>query len=89
MELKKVHDYLWEIPQEGDMRVPVVSHDIGRLLTLTDQNLLSRERSSLWNESPGEAGFTCRSKAVILTAFCSSPDWRASSGLHAFAGSVY
>src|SRR5690349_24932549 len=46
-------------------------------LTLTDQKRLSRARSSLWNESPGAVGFTCRSKAVVLTAFCSSPVSRA------------
>ena len=29
--------------------------------------------SSLWNFILGWAGFICRSKAVVFTAFCSSP----------------
>lgn len=43
----------------------------------TDQKFLSRALSSLCRESPGEAGFIWRSKAVVLTAFCSSPVSRA------------
>src|SRR5690349_11599332 len=40
--------------------------------TRTDQKFLSFARSSLWNCMPGFAGFTCRSNAVVFTAFCSS-----------------
>src|ERR1041385_4775411 len=43
------------------------------LLTLTDQKFLSFALSSLWKLIPGLAGFIWRSKAVVLTAFCSSP----------------
>src|SRR5882672_1509765 len=41
-------------------------------LTRTDQNRLSRALSSLWKLRPGLASFTCRSKAVVFAAFCSS-----------------
>ena len=47
------------------------------LLTRTDQKFLSFALSSLWKLMPGLAGFICRSKAVVLTAFCSSPVSRA------------
>src|SRR6476469_6974210 len=43
------------------------------LLTLTDQKFLSLALSSLWKLIPGLAGFIWRSKAVVFTAFCSSP----------------
>ena len=46
-------------------------------LTRTDQKFLSFAFSSLWKLRPGPAGFTCKSKAVVLTAFCSSPVRRA------------
>jgi hypothetical protein len=46
-------------------------------LTRTDQKLLSLARSSLWKLSPGRVGSTWRSKAVVFTAFCSSPVRRA------------
>ncbi len=42
------------------------------LLTRTDQKLLSLAAESLWNCIPGLAGFSWRSKAVVLAAFCSS-----------------
>src|SRR5262245_54322046 len=42
-------------------------------VTRTEWNLLSFALSSRWNLNPGLAGFICRSKAVVLTAFCSSP----------------
>src|SRR4051812_3026736 len=45
--------------------------------TRTDQKFLSFALSSLWNFIPGLAGLSCRSKAVVLTAFCSSPVRRA------------
>lgn len=38
----------------------------------TDQNRLSLALSSLWKLRPGLAGLSCRSNAVVLTAFCSS-----------------
>jgi hypothetical protein len=41
--------------------------------TRTDQKFLSFALSSLWNCMPGLAGLSCRSNAVVLTAFCSSP----------------
>src|SRR5438477_6340774 len=47
------------------------------LLTRTDQKFLSFALSSLWKLMPGLAGLSCRSKAVVLTAFCSSPASRA------------
>src|SRR5450759_1411174 len=47
------------------------------LLTRTDQKFLSFALSSLWKLMPGLAGLSCRSKAVVLTAFCSSPVNRA------------
>src|SRR5437879_4770403 len=43
------------------------------LLTRTDQNRGSFGLSSLWNCRLGCAGFIWRSKAAVLTAFCSSP----------------
>src|SRR5438093_9548506 len=43
------------------------------LLTRTELKFGSRGLSSLWNCRPGWAGFSWRSKAVVLTAFCSSP----------------
>src|SRR5436190_23319633 len=46
-------------------------------LTRTDQKFLSFARSSLWNFIPGLAGLSWRSKAVVFTAFCSSPVRRA------------
>src|SRR5262245_4188750 len=46
-------------------------------LTRTDQKFLSFTLSSLWKLMPGFAGLSCRSKAVVLTAFCSSPVSRA------------
>ena len=46
-------------------------------LTRTDQKFLSRALSSLWNDMPVDAAFICRSKAVVFTAFCSSPVRRA------------
>ena len=42
-------------------------------LTRTDQKFLSRALSSLWKLMPGLAGLICKSNAVVLTAFCSSP----------------
>src|SRR5713226_1991026 len=47
------------------------------LLTRTDQKFLSFTLSSLWKLMPGLEGLSCKSKAVILTAFCSSPVRRA------------
>ena len=47
--------------------------DFVKRLALTDQKFLSLTLSSLWNCMPGLAGFICRSKAVVITAFCSSP----------------
>ena len=44
----------------------------GSLLTCTDQKFSSFALSSLWNCMLGPTGFTCRSKAVVFTAFCSS-----------------
>src|SRR4051812_18122494 len=41
-------------------------------LTRTDQKSLSFALSSLWNCIPGLAGLIWRSKAVVLTSFCSS-----------------
>src|ERR1700682_3984879 len=46
-------------------------------LTRTDQKFLSFALSSLWKLMPGLAGFSCKSNAVVLTAFCSSPVNRA------------
>src|SRR5438093_12681102 len=46
-------------------------------LTRTDQNRLSLALASLWKLIPGLTGLSCRSKAVVLTAFCSSPVSRA------------
>src|SRR3970282_1086097 len=46
-------------------------------LTRTDQKFLSFGLLSLWNCIPVFAGLSCRSKAVVLTAFCSSPFRRA------------
>src|ERR1700730_6445304 len=43
------------------------------LLTRTDQKFLSLVLSSLWKLRPGWAGLSCKSNAVVLTAFCSSP----------------
>src|SRR5438105_367712 len=42
-------------------------------LTRTDQNRLSLGFSSLWKLRLGLVGLICRSKAVVFTAFCSSP----------------
>src|SRR5215469_6682911 len=47
------------------------------LSTRTDQKFLSLALSSLWKLMPGLAGFNCKSNAVVLTAFCSSPIRRA------------
>src|SRR5277367_5831955 len=47
------------------------------LLTLTDQKFLSLALSSLWRLMPGLAGLSCKSNAVVFTAFCSSPVRRA------------
>src|SRR5258708_30800226 len=47
------------------------------LLTRTDQKFLSLALSSLWKLMPGLAGLICKSNAVVLTAFCSSPVSRA------------
>src|SRR6202047_3856226 len=47
------------------------------LLARTDQKSLSFALSSLWKLMPGLAGLSCKSKAVVLTAFCSSPVNRA------------
>jgi len=47
------------------------------LLTRTDQNRLPLALASLWKLIAGLAGSSCRSKAVVLTAFCSSPVSRA------------
>lgn len=47
------------------------------LPTRTDQKFLSLDLSILWKLIPGLAGFTCRSKAVVFTSFCSSPVSRA------------
>src|ERR1700682_6271720 len=47
------------------------------LLTRTDQKFLSFALSSLWKFMPGLAGLSCKSNAVVLTAFCSSPVRRA------------
>src|SRR5713226_878930 len=47
------------------------------LLTRTDQKFLSFTLSSLWKLMPGLEGLSCRSNAVVLTAFCSSPVRRA------------
>ena len=46
-------------------------------VTRTDQKCLSLARSSLWKLQARAAGSTWRSKAVVLTAFCSSPVSRA------------
>ena len=46
-------------------------------LTRTDQNRLSLALASLWKPMPELTGLSCRSKAVVLTAFCSSPVSRA------------
>ena len=43
------------------------------LLTRTDQKFLSLARSTRWNCSPGCAGLSCRSNAVVFAARCSSP----------------
>lgn len=43
------------------------------LPTRTDQKFLSFALSSLWKLKPGLAGLICKSNAVVLTAFCSSP----------------
>src|ERR1051325_7870286 len=45
--------------------------------TLTDQKFLSFALSRRWNCIPGAAGSICKSKAVVFTAFCSSPVSRA------------
>ena len=42
-------------------------------LIRTDQKFLSLALSSLWKLIPGGAGLSCKSNAVVLTAFCSSP----------------
>src|SRR5690625_3428460 len=42
-----------------------------------DPQCLSRALSSLWKLIPDWAGFICRSKAVVLATFCSSPLRRA------------
>src|ERR1700683_2066172 len=47
------------------------------LLTRTDQKFLSLALASLWKLIPGLAGLSCKSNAVVLTAFCSSPVRRA------------
>src|ERR1022692_1165529 len=47
------------------------------LLTRTDQKFLSFALSSLWKFMPGLAGLSCKSNAVVLTAFCSSEVRRA------------
>src|SRR5258706_4773891 len=46
-------------------------------LTRTDQKFLSFALSSLWKLIPGWAGFSCKSNAVVFTAFCSAPVRRA------------
>src|SRR5712691_9683642 len=46
-------------------------------LTRTDQNRLSLALASLWKPMPELTGLSCRSKAVVLTDFCSSPVSRA------------
>src|SRR3990172_8784364 len=46
------------------MRIP--------LLTRTDQKLPSLAFSIRWKLIPGLAGLSCKSKAVVLTTFCSS-----------------
>ncbi len=43
----------------------------------TDQKFLSFALASLWKLMLGLAGLTCKSKAVVLTFFCSSPVSRA------------
>jgi len=43
------------------------------LLTRTDQKFLFLALSSLCRLIPGLTGSSCRSKAVVFTAFCSSP----------------
>src|SRR6266540_1506852 len=50
-------------------------------LTRTLQKWGSRDFSRRWNWSEGVAGFNWRSKAVVLTAFCSSPERRASESV--------
>ena len=40
-------------------------------LARTDQKFGSRDRSMRWNFRPGADGSICKSKAVVLTAFCS------------------
>src|SRR5437762_3121976 len=45
--------------------------------TRTDQKFLSLALSSLWKLSPGLAGLSCKSNAVVFTDFCSSPVSRA------------
>src|SRR3990170_2855302 len=47
------------------------------LPTRTDQKCLSFAFSSLWKLTPGLAGLSCKSNAVVFTAFCSSPVRRA------------
>ena len=47
------------------------------LPTRTDQKFLSLALSSLCRLMPGLTGFICKSKAVVLTSFCSSPVSRA------------
>ena len=42
-------------------------------LTRADQKPLSFAPSTWCSFSPGRAGSICRSNAVVLTAFCSSP----------------
>ena len=41
--------------------------------TRTDQKFLSLALLSLWKLMPGLEGLSCKSNAVVLTAFCSSP----------------
>src|SRR5271169_1495012 len=61
------------------------------LLTRTEQKFLSLALSSLWKLIPGLAGLTCKSNAVVLTAFCSSPVSRArlSVKVSAIRNSIY
>ena len=46
---------------------------ISRLTRIDQKCLLCLARSSLWNCMPAFTGSSCKSKAVIFTAFCSSP----------------
>ncbi len=55
-------------------------------LTRTDQKFLSFALASLWKLMLGLAGLTCKSKAVVLTLFCSSPVSRARLSPHQVEG---